>query len=262
MKLLIVIPAYNEEQSIGHVIEDIKANCPDYDYLIVNDGSTDNTAELCHKEGYNLLDLPVNLGLTGAFQAGMLYAFEQGYDAAIQFDGDGQHKAAYIEPLVKELDKGYDIVIGSRFITVKKPFTLRMVGSFLISFAMRFTTRFKICDPTSGMRVFNRKMMEHFAKDLNYSPEPDTISYLIRCGAKVKEVQVEISERIAGRSYFTVMKSIRYMAQITISILLIQWFRRNDLKAERSAVNADIPPSLRSGTLDSRRSTCNEEEIQ
>ena len=233
IKLLIIIPAYNEEASLTGVVEDIEKHCPEHDYLIVNDGSTDGTAGLCAAKGYNLLDLPVNLGLTGAFQAGMLYAYERGYDAAMQFDGDGQHRAEYVPRLLKELGRGCDIVIGSRFVTAKKPLTLRMAGSYLISFAMRFTTGVRICDPTSGMRLFDRDVLERFATDLNYAPEPDTISYLIRCGAKVKEVQVEISERKLGKSYLTLMKSVAYMVQITFSILLIQWFRRNDLKKER-----------------------------
>ena len=237
IKLLIIVPAYNEESSIRGVVEDIKRHCPEYEYLIVNDGSTDGTVALCEKEGFSYLDLPVNLGLTGAFQAGMLYAYENGYDAAMQFDGDGQHRAEYIPLLVEKLLEGYDIVIGSRFITVKKPLTLRMAGSFFISFAMRLTTGFRMCDPTSGMRLFDREMLEHFAKDPNYAPEPDTVSYLIRCGAKVREVQVEVDERVGGRSYLTFVKSVVYMAQITCSILLIQWFRRNDLKEERRKKN-------------------------
>lgn len=233
MKLLIIIPAYNEEASISGVVGDIRDNCPEYDYLVVNDGSQDSTAELCRTRGFNLLDLPVNLGLTGAFHAGILYAYEHEYDAVMQFDGDGQHKARYVKELVNKLSAGYDIVIGSRFVTVKKPLTLRMAGSFLISFAIRFTTGLKICDPTSGMRVFSREIMEKFIADPNFAPEPDTISFLIRCGARVGEVQVEVAERQAGKSYFTFFKSISYMAQVIVSIFLIQWFRKNDFSGKR-----------------------------
>lgn len=229
MKLLIVIPAYNEEESLPAVVADLTACCPQYDYLIVNDGSTDSTAGLCHQNGYNMLDLPINLGLAGAFQAGLLYAVENGYDAAIQFDADGQHLAKYIPALVNKQQEGYDIVIGSRFVTVRKPINLRMAGSFIISFAMRFATGHKITDPTSGMRIFNRSMLEKFAKNLNYPPEPDTISYLLHCGANIGEVQVEVAPRTAGKSYFTLFKSAKYMATTAISILLIQWFRKNDL---------------------------------
>ena len=232
MKLLVVIPAYNEEESLPGVIADLTDCCPHYDYLVVNDGSTDGTAALCEEKGYNMLDLPVNLGLAGAFQAGLLYAWERGYDAAIQFDADGQHLACHVQPLAEKLAEGYDIVIGSRFVTVKKPFTLRMVGSFLISFAMRIATRQRICDPTSGMRVFNRAMIGKFSNNLNYPPEPDTISYLLRCGAKICEVQVDVAERTAGQSYFTLLKSASYMVYTSVSILLVQWFRKNDLKEE------------------------------
>lgn len=229
MKLLIVIPAYNEEESLPSVVADLVAYCPQHDYLIVNDGSTDSTAKLCRENGYNMLDLPVNLGLAGAFQAGLLYAVENNYDAAIQFDADGQHLAKYIPALVSKQQEGYDIVIGSRFVTVRKPINLRMAGSFIISFAMRFVTGHKITDPTSGMRIFNRSMLEKFAKNLNYPPEPDTISYLLHCGANIGEVQVEVAPRTAGKSYLTFFKSAKYMATTAVSILLIQWFRKNDL---------------------------------
>ncbi|MCL1830239.1 MAG: glycosyltransferase family 2 protein [Oscillospiraceae bacterium] len=225
-KLLIVIPAYNEKNNLKHVVEDITYHCPDYDYLIVNDGSTDGTIEFCHENGYNLLDLPINLGLAGAIQAGMLFAYEHGYETVMQFDGDGQHKAEYIDALVTQLEKGYDIVVGSRFITEKKPFNLRMIGSFIISFAMRLTTGFVMCDPTSGMRIFTRNIVKRFALGVNYTPEPDTLSYLIRCGARISEVPITIEERISGKSYLTLVRSIVYMTQITCSILLIQWFRR------------------------------------
>lgn len=229
MKLLVVIPAFNEEESLPAVVADLKKNCPQYSYLIVNDGSTDKTGEVCRKNGYNMLDLPVNLGLAGAFQAGLLYAAENGYQAAIQFDADGQHLACYIAPLVAKLRQGFDIVIGSRFVTVKKPINLRMAGSFIISFAMRFATGHKITDPTSGMRVFNQSMLQKFARNLNYPPEPDTISYLLHCGAKIGEVQVQVAPRTTGKSYFTIFKSIKYMVTTAVSILLIQWFRKNDL---------------------------------
>ncbi|MDL2327436.1 glycosyltransferase family 2 protein [Ruminococcaceae bacterium OttesenSCG-928-A11] len=235
MKLLIVIPAYNEVESLPGVIADLQAHCPQHDYLVVNDGSTDGTGPLCRQNGWNMLDLPVNLGLAGAFQAGLLYAWERGYDAAIQFDADGQHAAEYIQPLLDKLAEGYDIIIGSRFVTVKKPITLRMAGSFIISFAIRLTTGgVKVCDPTAGMRVFSRRVMEVLANNLNYPPEPDTVAYLLRCGAKICEQQVAVRERTAGTSYFTIIKSIKYMAQTTLSILFVQWFRKNDLKKEAS----------------------------
>jgi len=137
-------------------------------------------------------------------------------------------KPQYIEAMLHELEQGSDIVIGSRFLTVKKPKTLRMLGSYIISWSIRLTTGRAICDPTSGMRMFNRAMVEEFAQNLNYGPEPDTISYLIKNGATVKEVQVEMGERMAGQSYLTFWRSVQYMVKMAISILLIQWFRKRD----------------------------------
>ena len=227
-RLLIVIPAYNEEENIVRVVDDLTRRFPQYDYVVVNDGSRDKTAALCRAHGYRLIDLPVNLGLAGAFQTGLRYAADNGYDCAMQLDADGQHRPEYIPAMLEELEDGADIVIGSRFLTVKKPKTLRMVGSYIISWSIRLTTGRAICDPTSGMRLFNRAMGEEFAQNLNYGPEPDTISYLIKNGAAVKEVQVEMGERIAGHSYLTMMKSVQYMVKMAISILLIQWFRKRD----------------------------------
>ena len=227
-KLLIVIPAHNEEASIVPVVRDLIDNYPQYDYVVVNDGSRDKTAALCRQNGFNLIDLPVNLGLAGAFQTGLRYAAEHGYDCAMQLDADGQHKPEYIAEMLAALEDGNDIVIGSRFLTVKKPKTLRMAGSYIISWSIRLTTGRAICDPTSGMRMFNRAMVQEFAQNLNYGPEPDTISYLIKNGAKVREVQVKMGERTAGQSYLTFWRSVQYMVKMSVSILLIQWFRKRD----------------------------------
>lgn len=228
LKLLIVIPAYNEEESIVPVVENLIQNYPQFDYVIVNDGSRDRTAEICREHDFRLLDLPINLGLSGAFQTGVRFAVENGYDCAIQLDADGQHLPEYIQPMLDLLEGGADIVIGSRFVTAKKPRSLRMMGSYLISWAIRLTTGRAICDPTSGMRMFNRRMLEEFAANLNYAPEPDTISYLIKNGAVVKELQVEMAERTAGSSYLNFSRSIEYMIKMGLSILFIQWFRKRD----------------------------------
>ena len=168
-KLLIVIPAYNEEANIVKVVNGIVKNYPQYDYVVVNDGSRDKTAAICREHGFRLIDLPVNLGLAGAFQTGLRYAAENGYDCAMQLDADGQHRPEYIAAMVEE-----------------------------------------------------------FAQNLNYGPEPDTISYLIKNGAVVREVQVTMGEREAGQSYLTFWRSIEYMVKMSISILLIQWFRKRD----------------------------------
>ncbi len=225
MKTLIIIPAYNEAENIKRVVDNLIENYPQYDYVVVNDGSKDETKNICRENKYRLLDCPVNLGLAGAVQTGFVYAYENGYDAALQFDGDGQHQPQFIEKMIPALEEA-DIVIGSRFVTEKKPKSLRMLGSNVISLCIKLTTGVKINDPTSGMRMFNREMMKEFAYNMNYGPEPDTVSYLIRNGAKVKEVQVEMLERIAGESYLNLKRSMQYMMRMCMSILFIQRFRR------------------------------------
>lgn len=229
-ELLVVIPAYNEELNIERVVRNLIENYPQYDYVVVNDGSTDQTAALCRKNNFNVLDLPINLGLAGAFQAGVKYAYRMGYSYVIQFDGDGQHRAEYIEQMMATAKEGYDIVIGSRFVKEKKPFTMRMLGNRVISGMMRLASGKKIQDTTSGMRLFGPRMIRLLAMNLNYGPEPDTISYLMKCGVKVKEIQVTMDERQAGESYLNAIRSIHYMAQMSISILFVQMFRKKKLE--------------------------------
>ena len=226
-RVIAVVPAYNERDNIVSTIEDLRSNAPGVDYVIVNDGSKDDTLSICREHGYNVIDLPVNLGLAGAFQTGMRYAYKHGYDYAIQFDADGQHSAAYIYEMIRVAEtQDANIVIGSRFATQKKPLSARMAGSVLISAMILLTTRQRIQDPTSGMRLFDRKMIPLFANEMDFGPEPDTISLLMRWGYKVEETQVEMRERIAGESYLNFTKSITYMLRTSISILLVQWFRR------------------------------------
>lgn len=225
-ELLIIIPAFNEEENIENVVELLKEKYSQFDYVVVNDGSKDKTADICKEKGYELLDLPVNLGLAGAFRAGMKYAYKKNYSYAIQFDADGQHLPEYIEPMLNKIKEGYDIVIASRFINAKKGKSMRMLGSNLIRLAIRITTGEKIADPTSGMRMFSKAMIEEFAKNLNYGPEPDTVSYLIKNGAKVAEIEAQMAERQFGTSYLGVISSIKYMAKMMTSILIVQNFRK------------------------------------
>lgn len=224
--LLIVIPAYNEEESIESVVAFIQEKYSQYDYVVVNDGSRDRTADICRQKGYELLNLPVNLGLAGAFQAGLKYAYIKGYSYAIQFDADGQHRPEFIEPMLERIKQGYDIVIGSRFIHSRKGKSLRMVGSKMLTVAIKMTTGVRVADPTSGMRMFSGNMIREFAQNLNYGPEPDTVSYLLKNGAKVSEVPVRMEERQAGESYLNLANSCKYMLKMLISILFVQNFRK------------------------------------
>ena len=225
-KTLIIIPAYNEEASLSSTVNALLKTLPNADFIIVNDGSNDHTAQICRQNSFKFADLPVNLGLSGAFQTGIKYAHRHGYDACIQFDADGQHLPEYINPLINALPE-YDIVIGSRFVSNKKPKTMRMVGSNLLSGLIKLTTGEYLTDPTSGMRAFNKRMIELLATNLNMGPEPDTISYLIkRAGAKVGEVPVEMSDRVAGESYLNAGTSMKYMLRMIVSILVMQYYRK------------------------------------
>lgn len=225
-ELLIIIPAYNEEENIENVVTFICEKYSQYDYVVVNDGSRDHTADICRKNGYELINLPVNLGLAGAFQAGLKYAYIKGYKYAIQFDADGQHRPEFIEPMLKRIKEGYDIVVGSRFIHEKKGKSLRMLGSKMITLAIKMTTGSRLADPTSGMRMFSKSMIQEFAQNLNYGPEPDTISYLMKNGARVSEISVYMDERQAGESYLNLANSCKYMIKMLISILFVQNFRK------------------------------------
>ena len=227
MRLLIVIPAYNEAENIVSVVEELKTVVPQYDYVIVNDGSRDKTATICRDKGYTLLDLPANLGLTGAFQTGMLYACEKGYDAVIQIDGDGQHDPGFIPAMVEKMENdGADLVIASRFVKEKRKLTMRTFGNIILDVAIRIATGKRITDSTSGMRMYGKRLLEIMATDLNSTPEPDTVAYLLMCGAKVEECQVTMRERMAGESYLNPWRSITYMAHMSMSICLIQRLRK------------------------------------
>ena len=202
MKVLVIIPAYNEEENILRVVRQLEAANTGCDYVVINDCSKDNTPKILDENKINHIDLPVNLGLTGAVQTGYKYAYENNYDAAIQFDGDGQHLPEYIPALVKEIENGYDIVIGSRFVDEKKHMSARMLGSRLITAMIKLTTGQKINDPTSGMRIINRKLIKDYAYELNRKPEPDTLAYQMKKGFRVKEIQVKMEDRVAGTSIY------------------------------------------------------------
>lgn len=224
MKKLAIIPAYNEKQSIIFTVEDIKQNAPDFDYVIINDCSTDNTMDICKYNGYNVLNLPINLGIGGAVQTGYLYAYNYGYDIAVQFDGDGQHNASYLEEMAKVLtEKQLDMVIGSRYIA-KEGFQssgLRRLGIRYFTGLIRVLTRKKITDPTSGMRMANRRVIEIFAADYPKDyPEPESVTFLLKKKLKVEEIPVRMNERESGVSSISLKNSVYYMIKVTLAILV------------------------------------------
>lgn len=226
LKTLVVIPAYNEALNIEKTIQDIQKNAPDVDYVIVNDGSKDNTLEVIQKNHFNHIDGFCNLGLFGAVQTGFKLAMKEDYDVVIQFDGDGQHSAKYIDAMVKEIENGNDIVIGSRFVTEKKPFTARMIGSRLIAGAIKCVAHETVKDPTSGFRAYGKNCIKDYALDMNNPPEPDTLVYMYRKNRKIKEIQVQMSKREFGESYLNLVNTIKYMSRMMVSIFLIQPFRK------------------------------------
>lgn len=225
-KVLIIIPAYNEEKSLKRVIDHLVQVCPQFDYVIVNDGSTDGTEEVLKENRYHSISLPVNLGLTGAIQAGMKYASQKGYDMALQFDADGQHLPEYIQDMVDCMVREHcNVVIASRFVGGRMPLRMRTIGAKLITAAIRLTSGKRLSDPTSGMRLYDKHIIEQFVKDENNSPEPDTLAYLIRLGADIREVKVEMEERTEGASYLTPVNASKYMIHTLMSICVFQWFR-------------------------------------
>ena len=231
MKVLMIIPAYNEEESILRTVQgiiDYRKNIDfQLDYLVINDGSTDSTKQILIQNKLNAVHLVQNLGIGGAVQTGYKYALDNDYDVAVQFDGDGQHDIQSLNSLIQPILVGQaDMVIGSRFVLEKRPVSLRMMGNILISAAIRLTTGKTINDPTSGMRMFSEKLIKEFALNINYGPEPDTVSYLIRQGVKVAEAQVYMQDRQAGESYLTLSRSVQYMMHMFASILIIQNFRK------------------------------------
>ena len=228
-KVILIIPAYNEEKNILEVINAVKnysSKTISLDYIIINDGSVDNTKEICAKNSLNVINLINNLGIGGAVQTGYKYAYDNGYDIAIQFDGDGQHDINYIDNLcVDIINNKSDLVIGSRFKEKEKEgfksTRMRRVGKNIISFFIKLLTKKIITDPTSGFRAGNRKVIKEFASYYPYDyPEPESIVYLIKKGYNIKEVSVIMKVRKEGKSSINIFKSIEYMLKVCIAIMI------------------------------------------
>lgn len=228
MRKLIIIPAYNESESIENTIRDIVETVPDFDYIVVNDCSRDNTLDILSSNRYAYLNLPINLGIGGAVQTGYKYAYENGYDVAIQVDGDGQHDVHYLADMLHMMqEQGADMVIGSRFIE-KEGFQsskLRRVGISYFTFLIHLLTGITITDPTSGFRMINRNVMALYAKDYPRDyPEPESVVALLKRKMKVKEIPVVMRERQGGVSSIHMKRSVYYMIKVSLAIL-IEWIR-------------------------------------
>ena len=223
-KVLVIIPAYNEAENIVYVVNRMMEQAPQYDYLVINDGSTDDTLRLCDKENFHYLDLAINMGIGGAVQAGYIYAYKNNYDIAVQMDGDGQHDIVYLDKLLAPIiAQEADVVIGSRFLE-KEGFqssASRRMGINILSALIWLTTGKRIMDVTSGYRAVNRMFIEIYSKDypMDY-PEPEAIVSAIMHLGRVQEVPVQMRAREGGVSSITFKKSIYYMIKVTLAILL------------------------------------------
>ena len=231
--VLIIVPAYNEElnivKTVNKIIKYNKKSKYNIDYIVINDGSYDNTKEICEENKYNTVNLISNLGIGGAVQTGYKYALKNNYDVAIQFDGDGQHDENYIETLIKEIEKGNNFVIGSRFISNLSKFkssSTRRFGIKILSILIKICTGQRIYDPTSGFRAADKMIIREFSEKYPTEyPEPESTVYLLKKGYNISEVGAEMHEREFGTSSIKPLKSIYYMFSVCISILItsITW---------------------------------------
>lgn len=223
-KKLIIVPAYNEGENIKNTVEEIRTRAVDFDYVIINDCSTDDTKKVCEENGYNVINLPINLGIGGAVQTGYRYGYREGYDLAVQVDGDGQHAPEFLMDMAEYMWKTRsDVVIGSRFIN-KEGFQsscARRIGIKWFSFLIKELTGKKITDPTSGLRMVGRDIMRMFAYDYPKDyPEPESIVAVLKREKKVEEIPVIMRERKGGVSSISLKKSVYYMIKVTLAILI------------------------------------------
>ena len=233
LKTLIIVPAYNEALNIEKTVQDIKLNSPKMNYVIINDGSKDNTLEVIKNNDYNYIDGFCNQGLFGAVQTGFKLALKEGYDVAIQFDGDGQHDISYVETILKPLQKGQaDLCIGSRFLDDTSEFKstgARRVGIKIISFLIRLFAHIKIMDPTSGFRAANRSVIQHFAMSYPREyPEPESIVNITKLNYRVIEQPVKMRERTGGVSSIRAWKTVYYMINVGLSIIVTSLKKKGD----------------------------------
>ena len=227
MRVLAVVPAFNEEECLADTVASLKSTCPDVDCLVVNDGSSDGTWDIVRKNRLRGANLPVNTGLTSAFRTGMKYALRHGYDAVVQFDADGQHLPSYIPVMARKLEEtGANMVIASRYLDgTVRPSGARGAGSRLITFLIRLTTGARITDPTSGMRMYSKEMIRLFATSFDCAPEPDMVALAARRYGPVVEIQATMRERQGGESYLKLGNVIKYMSRTCLSILMLRFLR-------------------------------------
>lgn len=221
---LVIIPAYNEAGCIVNTVNDIIENASEFDYVVINDCSRDDTYKLCLENGFNVVNLPINSGIGAAVQTGYLYAKRYGYEYAIQVDGDGQHDAAFLGTMARYMEEhGTGMLIGSRYIE-KQGFQssgLRRFGIKYFTVLIKILTGKKITDPTSGMRMVGRDIIEYFAEEYPKDyPEPETAVTIVKKGWTVDEIPVVMKERQAGTSSISPKRSVYYMIKVSLACIM------------------------------------------
>ena len=224
MKILVIVPSYNEERSIGNVIKNLRDNFPQGDIIVVNDGSSDDTSQIVKDLGIVVIDLPYNLGIGGAMQTGFIYALENSYDVAIQFDGDGQHVAEEISKILKpHMQNGTDLVVGSRFLS-ETGFTSsvqRKIGSKILSFIVSSLVGKRVTDTTSGFRVYGKRAIERFSSIYPEDyPEVEALVIAHKMGLRIEEVPSRIMPRMFGKSSITTYEAVYYMVKVVLAIFV------------------------------------------
>lgn len=226
MKVLLIIPAYNEEENILKTVKKIEEYSKEIDYIVINDGSTDKTLQILQENKIKHINLIENLGIGGAVQTGYKYAYENNYDIAIQFDGDGQHDVTYVPKICEPILNGQaNMCIGSRYLDKSssefQSTFMRRLGKNIISFIIKICCKKKITDPTSGFRAIDKNIIEMFAKEypVDY-PEPESIVSVLNNNYKIEETSVSMNEREGGTSSIKVLNSAYYMFKVSLAIII------------------------------------------
>jgi len=238
---LAIVPAYNEQDSVGAVVASIQEKAPDFDVLVIDDGSTDDTAGAAAAAGATVIQHPFNLGIGGAVQSGFKHAQRNGYEFAVQVDADGQHDPAYLANLLEALqqpDEPADIACGTRFLEeagYKVPVS-RRTGIRFFSVLLSLIVRQKITDPTSGFRMTNRRGIELFARDYPHDyPEVEAILMMHAHRLRLCEVPVRMNERNAGQSSIATAGSAYYMLKVLLAVIVGMFRARPSVDAGSEA---------------------------
>ncbi len=224
MKVLIIVPAYNEEKSLPGVVRDLEKHAAYADVLVVDDGSRDATARIAGELGVTVLRLPFNLGIGGAMQAGYLYADRRGYEVAVQFDGDGQHLASEIDALLGPIREGTaDLAVGTRFLNqggYRAPLFRRM-GIGVFSLVLSAILGMRMTDTTSGFRAANRKVIDFFSRGYpDDYPEVESLVLVHKRRLRIAEVPAQMRQRVTGKSSITPLRSVYYMVKVLLAVLV------------------------------------------